>query len=177
MKKVVFFDGDGTLWYPKSTLRTQKPHWVYNHPEIDDPRAELIVTPKTITTLKELGARGIRRVLLSSCPLPEEEAITNRIEIAQHVRVHGLLDDVRVAPDRQDGKAEQLQRLLTEFKISPQEALMVGDRCDWDYLAAVSIGVEAVLIATDYDKDRARELRITRTIPDIGQVLTMLGDT
>ena len=34
MKKVVFFDGDGTLWYPKTTKRTAAPHWVYLDPAI-----------------------------------------------------------------------------------------------------------------------------------------------
>lgn len=29
LKKTVFFDGDGTLWYPKTTRRTRKPWWIY----------------------------------------------------------------------------------------------------------------------------------------------------
>ena len=29
-KKIVFFDGDGTLWYPKDTRHTEPPHWIYH---------------------------------------------------------------------------------------------------------------------------------------------------
>lgn len=30
-KKIIFFDGDGTLWYPKKTKWTKKPHLIYTH--------------------------------------------------------------------------------------------------------------------------------------------------
>jgi phosphoglycolate phosphatase-like HAD superfamily hydrolase len=141
VKKNVFFDGDGTLWYPQATRRTREPHWIYQDPTLTNPCSELIVTPHAIDTLAALGGLGITRVLLSSCPLPENDAIIDRSKIAKHIKIHGLLDAIRVAPDREDGKSEQLLSLLDEFNFTPDEALMVGDTCDWDYVAAQNVGI------------------------------------
>ena len=30
MKKIIFFDADGTLWYPKSTKYRKHPVWIWN---------------------------------------------------------------------------------------------------------------------------------------------------
>ena len=79
MKKVIFFDGDGTLWYPSKTKRTVAPHWVYSDPAtIADPHAEFEVTPTAIEALQQLGEMGIKRVLLSTSPEPEQLAIASR---------------------------------------------------------------------------------------------------
>ena len=32
MKKIIFFDGDGTLWYPKKTKYKEHPVWLYRDP-------------------------------------------------------------------------------------------------------------------------------------------------
>jgi hypothetical protein len=32
-KLIIFFDGDGTIWYPKATKRKVKPHWIYSDPK------------------------------------------------------------------------------------------------------------------------------------------------
>lgn len=112
--KVIFFDGDGTLWYPRSTLRTRKPHWVYLDETIIDPIAEMIVTPKTITTLQQLGDLGVARILLSTCPLEETAALAHRKAIAEHVGVFDLLDEIKVAPEIVNGKSEIIAEWLTK---------------------------------------------------------------
>src|SRR5665213_1429742 len=132
MKKVIFFDGDGTLWYPKTTKRTKAPHWVYLDDNIDS-YAQFIVTPTTVETLEELGKRGIKRVLLSTSPLPEEEAIMSRIKAAQLVDIHHLLDDIQVSLDYPEGKGERIITLLANYGLNPEDALMVGDTFNWDY--------------------------------------------
>lgn len=175
MKKAVFFDGDGTLWYPRQTLRRELPYLVYTDPTIADPIAEFIVTPNTIDTLTILGSCGVRRVLLSTSPLGEEEGVRHRTQIMRHVAIHDLLDDVHVAPDYPSGKSEMLVRLLGSFGLQPEEALMVGDNCEWDFHAAQSVGVDAALIASDYEKERAKQLGVNPVIDDISGVLSILG--
>jgi FMN phosphatase YigB (HAD superfamily) len=175
MKKVVFFDGDGTLWYPRQTLRSELPYLVYTDPAIADPIAEFIATPNTADTLSILGACGIRRVLLSTSPLKESEGIQHRKKILHHVAIHELLDDVYVAPDYPSGKSEMLVRLLGSFGLQPEDALMVGDNCEWDFHAAQSVGVDAALIASDYEKERAEQLGVNPVIDDISGVLGILG--
>lgn len=175
MKKVVFFDGDGTLWYPKSTKRTQKPHWVYLDKSISDPIAEFIVTPQTVETLRELGARGIKRVLLSTSPLPEDEAILHRIEVVNRLQLRGLLDDIRVAPDYRDGKGERALQLLKEYGFSKKDALLIGDMYNWDYKPAQDVGIDALLIDSDYERDYAKSMGVTDFVTDISGILPFLG--
>lgn len=171
MKKIIFFDGDGTLWYPRTTKRTTAPHWVYFDDAIADPFAEFIVTPTATETLETLGEKGIMRVLLSSCPLPEEEAIMSRIKASQQVNVHHLLDDVQVAPDYQAGKGERIAILLEKYGFQPQDALMVGDTYDWDMKSAAAAGVDGLLIRSDYQQEHIRQLDDAHLITNLREVL------
>jgi hypothetical protein len=51
--KLISFDGDGTLWYPKTTTTTQKPHRIYEiYPQVDEANAQLILIPGTIELLE-----------------------------------------------------------------------------------------------------------------------------
>ncbi len=173
MKKIVFFDGDGTLWYPKTTKRTKAPHWVYFDTTIDA-YGQFIVTPTTIETLEELGGRGIKRVLLSTSPLSEEEAIMSRIKAAQLVNIHHLLDDIQVAPDYAEGKGERIVALLEKYALHPEDALMVGDTYGWDYKSAQDVGVEALLIRSEYQEEFIAELSEDRLIDNTIDLLGRL---
>lgn len=54
-KKIIFFDADGTLWYPKSTKYSKMPHWVYLESQNpDDYLKHLVVIPSVLKTLKKL---------------------------------------------------------------------------------------------------------------------------
>lgn len=170
-KKVIFFDGDGTLWYPKTTERTRPPQWVYLDEAITDPITELVITPTTKETLSVLGGLGIMRVLLSTCPLPEEEAVKDRVRAARHVDIHHLLDDVQVAPDHPGGKGERIVTLLGKYGIGKEHALMVGDTFERDYQSALAVGVEGLLIRTDYHQEFVDQLDGSQIIADVGDVL------
>lgn len=153
MKKIIFFDGDGTLWYPEKTKRQIPPQWVYTDPDIADPIAEFVVTPTAPELLQELGKLGIKRVLLSTSPLAEEEAIMHRIAICQHIDIHHLLDDVHAAPVRVTGKSERIIDLLQRYELQAADALMVGDTYAWDYQAAENVGVEGLLLRSEYQAE------------------------
>lgn len=150
MKTTIFFDGDGTLWYPATTRRSRKPHWVYEDPAIADPITEMIATPGAVSCLRHLGRLGVRRVLLSTSPLPEPEALAHRRAIAGRVGILRLLDDVLVAPARPDGKGLQISAYLRKHQLTAESALMVGDTYVYDYLAAAAVGVEGVLLGSEY---------------------------
>ena len=173
MKKVIFFDGDGTLWYPKTTKRTKAPHWVYFDDSID-PYEQFIITPTTTQTLEELGRRKIMRVLLSTSPLPEEEAIISRLKVVQQVDIHHLLDDIQVAPDYPAGKGEQIIKLLEKYELKPEDALMVGDTFNWDYKSAQDVGIDGLLIKSDYQQEFIRELNSNLVITNIIELLNHL---
>ena len=171
MKKVIFFDGDGTLWYPKTTKRTVAPHWVYLDHSIADPYALFIPTPTVVETLERLGEMKIKRVLLSTSPLPEEEAIMSRIRASKHIDIHHLLDDIQVAPEYIEGKGERITALLKKYNLNPEDALMVGDTFGWDYKSAQDVGVEGLLIKSDYQKEFMQELPKDRIITHLKEVI------
>lgn len=53
-KAIIFFDGDGTLWYPIKTKHTVKPHWLYSDKSIKNPHHYLMLIPTVESTLKKL---------------------------------------------------------------------------------------------------------------------------
>jgi len=68
-KKIIFFDGDGTLWYPKTTKYRKRPHWVYLDQQTkDNPNEHLMMVPGVLKTLKELKKLGYVLVILSANP-------------------------------------------------------------------------------------------------------------
>jgi FMN phosphatase YigB (HAD superfamily) len=174
MKKVIFFDGDGTVWYPSATLRSRKPWWIYEDTSLADPIRELIVTPTTVDLLHELGRRGIKRVLLSTSPLAQDEAILHRIKIAQHVDIHHLLDDVQAAPDYPAGKGDMIRLLLAQYGLTAEDALMVGDSVERDYDAAQAVGVDALMISSDYEAEAIASVPVGRVIQVTADVLKYL---
>lgn len=171
MKKIIFFDGDGTLWYPAKTKRTVRPHWVYRDPNIADPLSEMVVTPTAGETLTKLGEMGVKRVLLSTSPESEELAIRSRTRVAQLVGVYNLLDDVQVAPEYVEGKGTRIIALLSEYGLKREDALMVGDTYKWDYESAGNVGVEGLLIRSDYQREYIDELDKNKVITNLIEVI------
>lgn len=171
MKRIIFFDGDGTLWYPKSTLRTRPPQWIYQAGVFEDPVSELIATPGASEILQALGEMAIRRVLLSASPLPEQEAIADRIRVAQQVGIYHLLDEIQVTPGSREGKGAKIIGLLARDGLNKEDALMIGDTLDWDYQSAVDTGVDGLLLTTGYHQNGIESLRGDRLIRQLDEVL------
>jgi len=54
-KKIIFFDGDGTLWYPRETKYTKAAHWIYDLPgDYKEHVSYLMLIPGVLSTLKKL---------------------------------------------------------------------------------------------------------------------------
>lgn len=174
-KEVIFFDGDGTLWYPRTSLRTRKPHWVYLDESIADPIAEMVATPKAEATLRQLGEYGIRRVLMSTSPLEEEEALAHRKAIAKHVGLLDLLDDINVAPEVANGKGQRIAAWLLRNDVAPERALMVGDTYQWDIVAANDVGVEGLLLDSEHEAEVIRRNGMTDVvINELSDIIPLL---
>lgn len=171
MKKIIFFDGDGTLWYPKLTKYTKVPWWVYKAPETaEDPNRHLILTPTTLTTIKRLRAKGIILVILSTHPHPPEEADAILNKKVKHFELDQLFDEIHAARPYRESKGEIMLKILKRRKIPKSKALMVGDKYDWDYLPARKNGIDAVLITSDYEKNHPK-WGISRKIRKLKDVL------
>lgn len=88
MKKIIFFDGDGTLWYPKLTKKSQPPHWIYSHPKTKlNPNKYLIRIPGTLKTIRHLKKKGLILIVLSAHPRPSKESAK---ELEERLKLFGL---------------------------------------------------------------------------------------
>ena len=153
-KKIIFFDGDGTLWYPKATKRTQKPHWIYHDLTTKDNYLEhLELTPGTKETLEMLAVKGVKLVVISANPYPEEVATK---EIKERIDYFGLTDlfyAYRSSPgDDPNGKVGIILEIITMLGLTNEDALMVGDSYFYDYLAPKEAGIDALYIENKVSK-------------------------
>lgn len=176
-KKIIFFDGDGTIWYPKSSKRSKAPHWIYSDKNIGNYYLKhLILTPSAVISLKKLKKLGLVLILLSTYPhIPREADILQKAKI-KHFKLEKIFDDFYTSRDKQEGKGMVIQRILRKKHIPKSQALMVGDSYRFDYLSAKKVGVDALLIKSDYMKHPPRGRKIQKTIGGLKDVVEVLNN-
>jgi len=147
-KKIIFLDGDGTLWYPKETKRTMKPHWVYNDPNTKDNYLKhLTLTPGTKNALKKLFNYGIYLVVISANPYSPEIAQKEIKERLDHFGLSKYIYSYNASVGNDSlGKGIIMLEVLKKLNLSKDDALMIGDSYFYDYLAAKSNGIDAFFI-------------------------------
>ena len=153
-KKIIFLDGDGTLWYPKATKRTQKPHWIYNDPLTKDNYLEhLELTPRIKETLEILSDKGVYLVVISANAYAEEIAVREIKERLEYFGLVNLFHSYRssLGSDPQ-GKAGIMLEIIKTLNLSKEDALMVGDSYHYDYLAAKDVGIDSFFIENEVSK-------------------------
>ena len=91
------------------------------------------------------------------------------------VGVFDLLDDVQVAPVYIEGKGQRILALLASYSLQPEDALMVGDAYQWDYESAKNVGVDGLLIESDYQQEYIAELGSKRVIKQLIDVIDRLS--
>ncbi len=175
-KQLIFLDGDGTLWYPSRTKRSQKPHWIYHDPETKDNALEhMELAPNVKESLLKLKEKGMTLVLISASPYPAEVADK---ELREKLEFFGLLDlfhSYRSSPgDRPEGKGELMLEILESLHLTKDGALMVGDSYFYDYLAAKDIGIDAFFIENEYAKMPEEILADVQIIREVSDLLDIL---
>ena len=170
-KKIIFFDGDGTLWYPKSTMQRKRPDWIYaDNPKVEDYLHHLILTPSLLTTLKQLKKLDCFLVAISIHPHKRLEADIHMGVKMKHLKLDTLFDEFYTARPYVWGKAKVILSILKKKKIPKLQALLVGDSYKFDYLSARSIGVECLLIKTPYMRHPPRGSRVTKIIGSLKEL-------
>lgn len=122
--------------------------------------------PETIRTLRALRQRGIHCFIVSSSP-PET--------VAAYTRRHGidsLLDDCRGLAPGFD-KVGQLQSILQERELHPDEVLFVGDSLR-DHDVASALGVRFVGVRGGFDARAVRERGLVN-LPDLAALTPWLA--
>ena len=175
-KEIIFFDGDGTIWYPKSTKREKAPHWIYSDKEIGNNYLEhLVLVPSILTTLKKLKKLGLFLILLSTHPHPPKEADILLKGKVKHFKLENIFDEFYTSRDYPEGKGELILKVLKKKHISKSKALMIGDSYRYDYLSAKRVGVDALLIESKYMKHPPRGRRIQKIIKGLEDIVEILN--
>jgi len=165
-KKIIFFDGDGTLWYPEKTKLKQKPHWVYKDKSIKNYLPHLVLIPTVKSTLKKLKEKGVITIILSTHPQPKKDAYEILNEKVSYFKISTLFDEIHATREYHKSKGEYILKILKKFNIPKSKALMVGDNYPWDYKCVKDIGVEALLVKTDYMK-KDKRLKVLEKFTDL----------
>ena len=166
-KKIIFFDGDGTLWYPKKTKHTKHPIWFYRDKRIKNHANHLIMIPSVLSTIKKLKKMGIITVILSTHPHPPKEAEALINHKVKHFKLKSLFDEVHATRDYHKSKGEFILKILKKRKIPKSKALMVGDIYEWDYKPAKERGIDALLIESEYEPMKSKIKRTIKKLSDI----------
>lgn len=98
--------------------------------------------PETIEVLEELKEKGYKIVLLSNSDCFSIEELMEKYDLTKYFdtmilsyQVHMLKNNPRI-----------FHNLISEMKISQEEAVMVGDSIESDIIGAKKAGVDAVLV-------------------------------
>lgn len=170
-KEILFLDGDGTVWYPKSTKRTKNPHWIYKSYGKTGYLDDLVVIPGTLAVLRKLKSQGVIIILLSTHPYPKRESIRLLEQKIKYLNLGKYIDEYYPTPDRPEAKGELLIKILNKWSISKNKALMVGDSYLYDFCSAKNVGVEAFLLETNYTFYPKGARRVSRGIKHLRDIV------
>jgi FMN phosphatase YigB (HAD superfamily) len=171
-REIIFFDGDGTLWYPRKTKRRVKPHWIYlTEGTYQEHCNHLMMIPGTLATIKKLKKQKVIIVLLSTNPHPPKEAAEMMRHRVAHFNLNDIFDEFHATREFHASKGQFILRILKKRGIPKNKALMVGDNYRWDYKPARDVGVDALLIESEYMKNDRQGKRIKKTIKKLSEVL------
>lgn len=175
-KRILFLDGDGTLWYPTATKRTEKPHWVYHNEKTKDNYLEHIeLTPKTKEALEFFHEKGLYLIVISANPYDEETAVKEIKERLDYFGLSNLFYACRASEgNNPNGKVAIMLEIIDELGLSKEDALMIGDSYFYDYLAAKENGIDAFFIENEVSKKPEFMPKDLRSINEVWDLVGVL---
>ncbi|MEM0149757.1 MAG: HAD hydrolase-like protein [Candidatus Micrarchaeaceae archaeon] len=182
MKKIIFFDGDGTLWYPRETKYSKPPWSVYADEEAKGSALKRqMLTPHAFETLKYLKSKGIKLAIISTQPDKYKKERDARLYMKlKHFGIAKFFDYVEASKPvahhaKPDAKDVQILKVLKKAHLPKSSALMVGDLYDHDYVPAKITGIDAVLIDSfESARKDSRYSRVKKKAHDISGVIKYL---
>lgn len=177
--KLIFFDGDGTLWYPKKTKYKAPPWIVYNKNEdLNKTLKRQMLIPNVRKTFKYLKKNGIKLAIISTQPdktkKMRDERLHSKLKYFGIEKFFDYVESSKVVSNHAglSSKDKEILKILKRTHIPKSSALMVGDVYESDYLPAKRVGIKAVLVdGFKYEGKSRLGLRIRRKIYDISEIL------
>ena len=110
---------------------------------------------------------GVVTVILSTSPHPPKEADAIIKHKIKHFKLEELFDEVHATREYHGSKGKFILKILKERKIPKSKALMVGDSYKWDYEPAKKIGIDALLIESEYEPMKTEAETTIKKLSDI----------
>ena len=125
---------------------------------------EFTAYPDVLPALGELRERGVALVVASNwdCSLPDWLAPTGILDLVDGVVTSAEVGEAKPSP-------RVFERALAVARVSPAEALHVGDKVDNDVQGAAAAGVRAVLLQREGDPPAGVE-----SIRSLSELLALL---
>ncbi|EQD64315.1 haloacid dehalogenase superfamily enzyme, subfamily IA [mine drainage metagenome] len=179
LKRIIFFDGDGTLWYPKRTKYNKPPWSVYVDSRTKrNPLKHQTLTPHTLETLKSLKRKGIKLAVISTQPGKYKKDRDAHLHMKlRHFGISRFFDYVEASKvvanhTKPDAKSVQMLKVLRKAHLPKSSALMIGDLYESDYAQAKKIGIDAVLIDRfEIARSDHRYSRVRKRAHDVSGVI------
>src|SRR3989344_4156969 len=134
-----------------------------------------LVTFLNYTFVKKIKNLGIILVLLSTHPHPPKEADVILKKKVKHFKLGELFDYFYTSPDRPEGKGKIILKVLRKKHIPKSQALLIGDSYRFDYLSAKNVGVDVLLIKSEYLWRPNHGKKIQKTISGLKDVVKILN--
>jgi phosphoglycolate phosphatase-like HAD superfamily hydrolase len=171
MKKIIFFDVTGTLLYPKRTKNKENPGWPHQKSKnYFDARKHMTLTPHAKQTLIKLKKIGITLIIVS---VVHDGVKQKDVEaMLKYFGIDHFFDEIHTVGKKVKGaKGPTVVSVLKRLKIPKKYALMVGDAYWADYRMVRDVGVESVLIYSEYQRGiRPNAWRVKKTIKDLSEI-------
>lgn len=138
-----------------------------------EPYAERVVPMEgTRSVLEELDRRGLRMTLVSNVPLPGKlyTRILVRFDLAEFLPLSYFSYD----HGHRKPSPAMLRAALQELDVSPDQAVMVGDRRGSDIAAGRAAGTFTVWLRSKYDRGPRPDIEIDE-LTDLPSALESLG--
>jgi len=170
-KRVVFFDGDGIIWYPRGRKKETPPYLIYRkYKKERDYLPRLKLAYGIVKTLKKLKKEGKTLILISTMPYDSVKAnklLDNKI---RYFKLDNIFHEWYAIENIQEAKGLFMVELLKEKNILKKHALIVGDSYRYDYLSAKKVNIEALLLENPYTKifPKAKNIKTIKNITELG---------
>lgn len=162
MIRFIFFDGDGVLWKPIGGIHPRN-IWIKVWKQVysrEEAISRFVLDEDAKMILDHFMKKGKYLVLLSASPYAPKEAQKNLEDLCSHFGIAKFFDEIWATANYPEAKGEKIAEILKRRKGRPDEAVMIGDSLKWDIRSANRVGVQAILLARQYNKEDHAEAEV-----------------